>query len=52
MAEEHEDDHGSEFATERQTAPQSPYTGRDVGVGFVVALVGIAITFGIPLLLA
>lgn len=35
---------------ERQTAPQAPYTTRDVGVGFVVALVGMVIVFGIPLL--
>jgi hypothetical protein len=36
---------------ERHTAPQSPYSGRDVGVGAVVALVGVLITFGVPLLL-
>lgn len=41
-----------EYATERQTAPQGPYTSRDVAVGFVVAAVGLAVTFGIPLLLA
>lgn len=35
----------------RRTAPQSPYSGRDVGVGAVVALVGALITFGVPLLL-
>lgn len=39
-----------EPATARTTAPQSPYTGRDVLVGAVVALVGLAITFGVPLL--
>jgi hypothetical protein len=34
---------------ERSTAPQSPYTGRDVAVGAAIALVGAAVTFGIPL---
>lgn len=32
----------------RSTAPQSDYTFRDVSVGFVVMLVGVAITFGLP----
>jgi hypothetical protein len=44
--------HQSEYATERITAPQSEYTNRDVAVGFVVALVGMAVVFGVPLLLA
>lgn len=44
--------HESEFATERETAPQSDYTMRDVIFGAVVALVGAAVVFGIPLLLA
>ena len=35
--------------TERSTAPQSEYTTGQVAFGFVVALVGVAITFGIPL---
>lgn len=35
----------------RGTAPQSPYTMRDVGLGFVVLLVGVAIAFGLPLAL-
>lgn len=34
----------------RSTAPQSPFTIRDVGIGFVVLLVGLLLTFGIPLL--
>jgi hypothetical protein len=33
----------------RSTAPQSAYTNRDVVVGFVVLLVGLAVTFGLPL---
>ena len=47
-----ESHHESEYATERVTAPQSDYTNRDVVVGFVVALVGMAVVFGVPLLLA
>lgn len=52
-----EADHGDEefepeYATERQTAPQGPYTGRDVAVGFAIAAVGLLVVFGIPLLLA
>jgi hypothetical protein len=35
---------------ERQTAPQEPYTMRDVGVGAIVAIIGLVIVFGIPLL--
>ncbi|MFO7927673.1 MAG: DUF7550 family protein [Halobacteriota archaeon] len=37
------------YETERTTAPQSAYTGRDVAVGILVALVGVAVTFGVPL---
>jgi len=37
---------------ERSTAPQSDYSMRDVGIGFVVMFVGVAVTFGVPLLLA
>jgi hypothetical protein len=35
----------------RSTAPQSDYTLSQVGFGIVVFLVGVAITFGLPLLL-
>lgn len=54
----HEHDHGgdhehtSEYATERETAPQTPYTTRDVGVGAAVALVGMLVVFAVPLVLA
>lgn len=60
-AEHDEDHHGdaahapeseSTFATDRTTAPQSPYTGRDVAVGALVAAVGIAFTVVVPFLLA
>lgn len=47
-----EHDHESAYATDRETAPQSAYTNRDVAVGFAVALVGMAVVFGVPLLLA
>lgn len=56
--EEHADDpsHGEEpatpFATDRTTAPQSPYTARDVAVGALVAAVGVAFTVVVPFLLA
>lgn len=40
-----------EYATERSTAPQSPYSTRDVAIGFVVLAVGLLITFAIPLVL-
>ena len=51
MSDDHDDGehHPHEFATERSTAPQSAYTGRDVAVGAVIAVVGLAITFGVPL---
>lgn len=67
MADDHEDlEHGVESRPEydpankelppreppyRGTAPQSPYTGRDVGVGFAVLLVGLALTFGLAIAL-
>lgn len=56
MPEGHEDeaekdDFESVYETGRDTAPQGPYTTRDVGVGFAVALVGLLLTFGVPLLL-
>jgi len=35
----------------RSTAPQSEYTGRDVGVGIAVTLVGLAVAFALPLAL-
>ena len=46
---EHGDDHQQESTATRSTAPQSEYTGRDVAIGAVVALVGVAVTFGVPL---
>ena len=40
-----------EPAVERTTAPQSPYSSRAAGIGFVVMLIGVAVVFGVPLLL-
>jgi hypothetical protein len=45
------DDHGEEDEG-RTTAPQSDYSGRDVAIGAVIALIGILVVFGIPFLLA
>lgn len=36
----------------RQTAPQSPYTRNQVLIGFVVLVIGLALTFGLGLALA
>lgn len=38
-------------ATERTTAPQSPYEMRQVLIGFLVFVVGLAITFGVSVAL-
>lgn len=43
-------DHTEPF-TERSTAPQSPYTNRDVGIGFIILLIAIALVYGVPVLL-
>ncbi|MFD1512378.1 DUF7550 family protein [Halomarina rubra] len=52
---EHQDvsgsDHPEPRPDHRQTAPQGPYTNRMVGIGMVVALVGILVVFGLPVLL-
>jgi hypothetical protein len=36
----------------RSTAPQSAFTSRQVAVGFLLLLVGLAVTFGLPMLAA
>ena len=50
-AENHDDhDHHPHGSTEaRSTAPQSEYTATQIALGAVIALVGIAVTFGVPL---
>ncbi|MFC6836057.1 DUF7550 family protein [Halomarina ordinaria] len=52
------DDHADHESTtpeprpdERQTAPQGPYSRGQVVTGFVVALVGLAVVFGVPIAL-
>lgn len=40
------------YATPRTTAPQSPYTARDVGIGLAVLAVGLLVTVAVPLALA
>jgi hypothetical protein len=45
----HSDHHDHEEG--RTTAPQSEYSGRDVTIGWAVAIVGIVVTFGVPLAL-
>lgn len=53
MADDHGNDHGHEDeAAGRTTAPQSEFTAGQVAIGFVVALVGLALVFGVPFLLA
>lgn len=47
--ENHDDEELSEPIETRSTAPQSEYTARRVLVGAVIALVGLAVTFGVPL---
>lgn len=64
MSDDH-DDHGTEVPDEppafeepndaiysRTTAPQSPYTGQQVGIGLAIAVVGLLVTFGVPFALA
>lgn len=49
-----DDGHDHEEATgiwARETAPQSEFTTRQAGLGFVVLAVGLLVVFGIPLLL-
>ncbi|SDJ90461.1 hypothetical protein SAMN05216226_111104 [Halovenus aranensis] len=36
----------------RQTAPQSAFTGTQVTIGCLVSVVGLAVIFGLPLVLA
>jgi len=45
-----DDEFDPEYATERTTAPQSPYTMRDVAVGAVIATAGLVVTFVVPIL--
>ncbi len=44
-------DVGETHGSERTTAPMSEYATRDVAIGFVVLVVGVAVAFGLPLVL-
>ena len=41
---------GHDLGAERTTAPMSEFATRDVAVGFLVLIVGVALAFGLPLL--
>lgn len=43
---------GEDGVWARETAPQSPYSMRQVGIGLVVLAIGAAVAFGVPLALA
>ncbi len=43
-------DVGHDLDADRTTAPMSEYGSREVGLGVVVFAIGIAVTFGVPLL--
>lgn len=45
-------DHGGDDEDLRVTSPMQEFTTGQVGTGFVVLLVGLAVTFGVPLLFA
>ena len=47
---DHHDDHGHDEETGRVTSPMQEFTTGQAGVGLVVLLVGLAVTFGLPLL--
>ncbi len=42
-------DVGHDLEAERTTAPMSDYSSRAVVIGFLVLVIGVAVTFGIPL---
>lgn len=46
-----DDSEEPERADGRSTAPQSEYTLRDVGVGFLVLLIGAVVAFAVPIAL-
>ena len=51
MADHHDHDHYREFDDERVTSPMQAFGASEVGTGAVVALVGLLVVFGVPLLL-
>ena len=48
---DHDTGHGHDEEPERVTSPMQAYTTSQVTIGFLVLLVGLAVTFGVPLLL-
>ncbi len=40
---------GHELEAERTTAPMSDFSVRDAAFGFVVMVIGVALTFGVPI---
>ncbi|MFB6282255.1 MAG: hypothetical protein ABEH40_09560 [Haloferacaceae archaeon] len=44
-------DHAGDDEDLRVTSPMQEFTTGQVGIGFAVLLVGLAVTFGVPLLL-
>ena len=51
MADHHEHEHFREFEDDRITSPMQPYSTGQLGIGAAVAVVGLLIVFGLPLLL-
>ena len=43
-------DVGHDLEAERTTAPMSEFSSRELGIGFLIVLLGVAIAFGIPLI--
>jgi hypothetical protein len=43
--------HATPHGSDRETAPQSPYTNREVGIGLAIALAGMVLVFLVPVLL-
>ncbi|WIV67863.1 DUF7550 family protein [Natrialbaceae archaeon AArc-T1-2] len=44
-------DVGHDLEADRTTAPMSEYTVRDVAVGVVIMAIGLAVAFGVPVLI-
>lgn len=51
MADHHDHDHYKEFDYDRVTSPMQEVTSGQATTGAVVALVGVLVVFGLPLLL-
>lgn len=51
MADHHEHDHFKEFDYERVTSPMQEITSGQAVTGALVALAGVLVAFGLPLLL-